>query len=105
VKGFRVQSQGFGVLGEWFHARPFVGVFQKSILDRFVKFWRLFPAKWLQNRPQIPKPSPEITPRRAVCGDPFHADDTVHLFIDQLPQLTQDLLHLIISPHHHKGIL
>ena len=50
------------------HARPFVGVFQKSILDRFVIFWRLFPSKWLQHRPQIPKPSPGITPRRAFCG-------------------------------------
>ena len=50
------------------HPRPFVGVFQKSILDRFVNFWRLFPAKWLQNRPQIPEPSSGITPRRAFCG-------------------------------------
>jgi hypothetical protein len=50
------------------HARLFGGVFQKSILDRFVNFWRLFPAKWLQNRPQIPKPSPGIPPRRAFCG-------------------------------------
>ena len=50
------------------HAGPFVGVFQKSIPDRFVIFRRLFPSKWLQNRPQIPKPSPGIPPHRAFCG-------------------------------------
>ena len=50
------------------HARPFVGVFQWSSLDRFVNFWQLFPAKWLQNRPQITKPSPGIPPRRAFGG-------------------------------------
>ena len=50
------------------HARPFVGVFQRSILDRFVISWRLFPSKWLQNRPKIPKPSPGIPPRRAFRG-------------------------------------
>ena len=50
------------------YAGPFVGVFQKSILYRFVIFWRLFPSKWLQNRPQIPKPSPGIPPHRAFCG-------------------------------------
>ena len=44
------------------HARPFVGVFQKSILDRFVIFWRFFPSKRLQSRPQNPKPSPGIPP-------------------------------------------
>ena len=52
-----------------YDASPFVGVFQKSIIDRFVKFWPLFSAKWLQNRPQTPKPFPGIPPRRAFCGD------------------------------------
>ena len=35
------------------HARPFVGVFQKSISIRFINFWRYFPTKtrkWLQER-------------------------------------------------------
>ena len=35
------------------HARPFVGVFQKSISVRFINFWRYFPTKtrkWLQER-------------------------------------------------------
>jgi hypothetical protein len=50
-------------------ARPFVGVFQKSILDRSIILWRLFPSKWLQNRPQIPKLSPGIPPRRVFCGE------------------------------------
>ena len=48
----------------------------KSILDRFVNFWQHFPTKWLQNRPQIPKPSPGIPPHRAFCGvvcEPQHA--------------------------------
>jgi len=40
------------------------------MLDTFVIFWRFFPSKWLQNRPQIPKPSPGIPPRRAFCGGP-----------------------------------
>ena len=54
----------------WHHTRPFVGVFQKSIIGRFVNSWRLSPAKWLRNRPQIPKQSPGITPRRAFGGGP-----------------------------------
>ena len=60
------------------HARPFVGVFQKSILDRFVIFWRFFPSKWLQNRPQNPKPSPGIPPRRACCGCGFPRSGVGH---------------------------
>ena len=35
------------------HARPFVGVFQKSIFTRFINFWQYFPTKtnqWLQER-------------------------------------------------------
>ena len=44
------------------------GGISKSILDRFVNFWQQFPTKWLQNRPQIPKPSPGIPPHRAFCG-------------------------------------
>ena len=35
------------------HARPFIGVFQKSINIRFINFWRYFPTKtnqWLQER-------------------------------------------------------
>ena len=44
------------------------GGISKSILDRFVNFWQQFPTKWLQNRPQIPKLSPGIPPRRAFCG-------------------------------------
>ena len=50
------------------HTRPYVGVFQKSIIDRFINFWRYFPTKWLQNRTQIPRPYPGIPPRRAFCG-------------------------------------
>jgi hypothetical protein len=38
-----------------YHARPFVGVFHSSILERFVNLWHLFPTKWLHIRPQIPK--------------------------------------------------
>jgi hypothetical protein len=44
------------------------GGISKSILDRFVNLWQQFPTKWLQNRPQIPKPSPGIPPHRAFCG-------------------------------------
>ena len=44
------------------------GGISKSIHRRFVNFWQQFPTKWLQNRPQIPKPSPGIPPRRAFCG-------------------------------------
>ena len=62
--------------GPWdIHPRPFVGVFQKSILDRFVNFWRLFPAKWLQNRPQsqnrplgYPHEGPSGTYLGPLCG-------------------------------------
>ena len=46
------------------------GGISKSILDRFVNFWQQIPTKWLQNRPQIPKPSPGIPPHRAFCGVP-----------------------------------
>ena len=44
------------------------GGISKSILDRFVNFWQQFSTKWLQNRPQIPKPSPGMPPHRAFCG-------------------------------------
>ena len=60
------------------YIRPFSGVFQKSILDRFVIFWRFFPSKWLQNRPQHPKPSPGIPPRRAFCGCGFPRSGVGH---------------------------
>jgi len=39
---------------------------------------------------------------QGVGLDPFHADDTVHLCLEQLPQLIPDLLLLIIS---HDGSL
>ena len=70
VEALRILAKVIGVSVKqvFAYARPFVGVFQKSIPDRFVNFWRLFPTKWLQNRPQIPKPSPEIPPHRALCG-------------------------------------
>ena len=64
----------FALTRKLHHARPFVGLFQNSILDRFVKFWRLFPAKWLQNRPEIPKLSPGITPRRAFGSSGWPGD-------------------------------
>jgi len=51
------------------HARPFVGVFQKSISIRFINFWRYFPAKmrkWLQEQGRD-TPTKGLV-RRAPCG-------------------------------------
>ena len=33
-----------------FHARPFVGVFQKCISNMHVNLWRQFPLKWFQEQ-------------------------------------------------------
>ena len=48
------------------HARPSVGVFQKSILDKFVNFWRHFPTKWLQKPSPNPKTVPWDTPTKGL---------------------------------------
>ena len=56
------------------HSGPFVRVSQSQFLTGLSTFGKKFPTKWLQNRPQIPKPSPGIPPHRAFCGDARRGD-------------------------------
>ena len=51
------------------HAGLFVGVFQKSILNRFCQLGQYVPTKWLQERAKGSKNEPGIPPHRAFCGD------------------------------------
>jgi len=53
------------------HARPFVGVFQKSISKRFINFWRYKLMKWLQERTHLSETHPWIPPRGAFYGNAY----------------------------------
>ena len=52
-----------------FHARPFVGVFQKSILDRFVNLWRPVPRKMAPKPSSYPKTIPWDTPTNGLLWE------------------------------------
>ena len=55
--------------GHIYHARPFVGVFEKSILRDLAIFWRYTPTKWLQERHNGSKNDAGMPSLRALRGD------------------------------------